>query len=109
MAVRGSPIVTLTNESTLLHGAGARPFAKARGVLRAGREALPGPALCSSCFARQQRPGWDCWGNEVAADDWLEQDAIGSYYDAIAEIGKRVRAGEPVPECLLSRRNGAKS
>jgi hypothetical protein len=41
----------------------------------------------------------------VAADedglpqDWLEQDATGSYYDAIAEIGKRVHAGEPVPQC----------
>ena len=41
--------------------------------------------------------------------DWLEQDAIGSYYAAIAEIGKRVRAGEPVPECLLSRRSEAAS
>jgi hypothetical protein len=33
--------------------------------------------------------------------DWLEQDATGSYYDAIAEIGKRVRAGAPVALCLL--------
>jgi hypothetical protein len=70
-------------------------------------------------FARSPRAGWDVWGNEAESPrdsapgdspksaqlDWLEQDAVGSYYDAIAEIGKRVRAGEPVPECLLSRRN----
>lgn len=37
--------------------------------------------------------------------DWLERDAIGSYYEAIAAIGKRVRAGGPVPEYLLSKRN----
>jgi hypothetical protein len=36
---------------------------------------------------------------------WLEQDAIGSYYAGIAEIGKRVHAGEPVPTFLLPKRS----
>jgi hypothetical protein len=36
----------------------------------------------------------------------LEQDAIGSYYAGIAEIGERVRAGEPVPAFLLPKRDG---
>jgi hypothetical protein len=33
---------------------------------------------------------------EDAQLGWLEQDATGSYYDAIAEIGKRVRDGAPI-------------
>jgi hypothetical protein len=45
----------------------------------------------------------DSPGDSVPAD-WLELDLLGSYYAAIEEIGKRVRAGEPVPECFRSRR-----
>lgn len=36
--------------------------------------------------------------------NWQELDAIGSYYEAISAIGERVRAGEAVPEFLLSRK-----
>lgn len=35
---------------------------------------------------------------------WRELDSIGSYYAAIEEIGRRVKAGEPVPEFLLPRK-----
>jgi site-specific DNA-methyltransferase (adenine-specific) len=31
-------------------------------------------------------------------------DLLGSYHAAIDEIGRRVKAGEPVPDCLLSRK-----
>ena len=38
-------------------------------------------------------------------DDFDEEaDAIACYYEAIAEIGKAVRAGAPVPEFLLPQR-----
>jgi len=30
-------------------------------------------------------------------------DLHGSYYAAIEEIGRRVKAGEPIPECMLPR------
>jgi hypothetical protein len=33
-----------------------------------------------------------------------EQDSRDSYTEAIAEIGRRVRAGAPVPQFLLSRK-----
>jgi N6-adenosine-specific RNA methylase IME4 len=68
-------------------------------------------------FARVTRAGWDAWGNETGAlsesaadgallsESELEQDAIESYYVGIAEIGKRVRAGEPVPAFLLPKRS----
>jgi hypothetical protein len=31
-------------------------------------------------------------------------DAMGSYYEAVREIGERVKAGEPVPEFFRSGR-----
>lgn len=39
--------------------------------------------------------------------DWREQDSIGSYNVAVAAIGERVRAGEPVPQFMRSRRSEA--
>jgi len=30
-------------------------------------------------------------------------DLLGSYYAAVEEIGRRVKAGEPIPECMLPR------
>ena len=31
-------------------------------------------------------------------------DLLGSYHAAVEEIGRRVKAGKPVPDCLLSRK-----
>ena len=36
--------------------------------------------------------------------NWQEIDAFESYNAAIAAIGERVRAGEPVPEFMRSRK-----
>lgn len=36
-------------------------------------------------------------GAVTASEPWQEQDAVGSYAEAIAEIGRRVREGEPLP------------
>lgn len=65
-------------------------------------------------FARTSRPGWDSWGNETdkfsaaapLTTAELDTDAIGSYNDAMTAIGERVRAGEPIPEILLSAKAG---
>lgn len=35
-------------------------------------------------------------------------DAVGSYYDAVAAIGERVKAGEEVPEFFRSTREAAR-
>lgn len=40
-------------------------------------------------------------------EDWEQQDAIGSYYVAVAAIGERVKAGEPVPWFFRSSRVSA--
>jgi hypothetical protein len=51
MAVRGNPIVTLTNQTTLLLGTSARTFAEAYRVLRSRGIAVPGAPVCGSLFA----------------------------------------------------------
>lgn len=39
-------------------------------------------------------------------DDYNEElDSVLSYYLAIEEIGKRVKRGDPIPECLLPMRD----
>ncbi len=67
MAVRGKPVVTLTNQTTLLQCADARAQPQARRVLRAGREPLPGAGRTagSSCSRGEARPGWVAAGAEV--------------------------------------------
>jgi len=46
---------------------------------------------------------------DTAPDDlppnWQEIDALGSYHAAIAAIGEAVKAGAPVPQFMLSRKN----
>jgi N6-adenosine-specific RNA methylase IME4 len=65
---------------------------------------VAGPYL--ELFSRTTRPGWTCWGNETnkfkprVYDE--DADALGSYNDAVAAIGARVKAGEPVPDFFLS-------
>lgn len=64
---------------------------------------VAGPYL--ELFARTQRPGWDCWGNETTKfaprpfDE--EQDSVGSYNDAVRVIGERVKAGAEIPPFFL--------
>lgn len=62
-------------------------------------------------FARTTRPGWDSWGNQtdkfapIVRQYDAELDAIGSYNDAVAAIGERVKAGGPVPDFFLSEKS----
>jgi len=41
-------------------------------------------------------------------EPWQEQDAIGSFHEAMAEIKRRVEAGEPLPETGYFRRDSDK-
>ena len=64
LAVRGRPIVTLTNQTTLLCGA-LREHSRKPDSFFALVEALcPGSRL--EMFARAPRDGWASWGNETA-------------------------------------------
>lgn len=64
---------------------------------------VAGPYL--ELFARTQRPGWDCWGNETtkfAPRPYDEHaDAIGSYLDGVKACGERYKRGEPLGEFFL--------
>lgn len=65
-AVRGSPVVTLAAHSTLLRasvGAHSQKPAEFFELVKALCPAPPGGYL--ELFARQTRPGWDSWGDEV--------------------------------------------
>jgi N6-adenosine-specific RNA methylase IME4 len=62
MAVRGKPVVTLTNQSTILH-AKNREHSRKPDEFYALVEALcPGSKL--ELFAREERPEWHTWGAE---------------------------------------------
>lgn len=71
-----------------------------------------GPYL--ELFARERRPGWEAWGNQVGHFQPerpydAEADALGSYNDAVRAIGERVKAGAPLPAMFCpSREWGAK-
>ena len=41
-------------------------------------------------------------------EPWQWEDAIGSFHEAIAEIKRRVEAGEPLPESGYFRRDPSK-
>ena len=56
---------------------------------------VAGPYL--ELFARQQRPGWDCWGNETRkfGEYDADKDMAGSLEEGYRAIRERVAAGGP--------------
>ena len=57
---------------------------------------VAGPYL--ELFARQRRPGWDCWGNEVdkfSGEYDAQKDIEGSFAEAYRAIRERKAAGGP--------------
>ena len=63
MCVRGHPTVTLTNQTTLLHGP-LREHSRKPDEFYAFVESLcPGSKV--ELFAREARPGWSAWGAEA--------------------------------------------
>jgi N6-adenosine-specific RNA methylase IME4 len=71
-----------------------------------------GPYL--EMFARERRPGWTSWGQQVdhftppAADDYDPvKDSHDSYFEAMRAIGDRVKTGEPLPAMFVPSRRAA--
>lgn len=50
----------------------------------------------------------ECGMPDPLPEDWEARDSIGSHNVAIEEIGKRVKAGEPLPQCFRSRREAGR-
>lgn len=63
MAVRGNPIVTLTNQTTLLHGPLRKNSQKPEEFYAFVESLCPAPSY-AELFSRQKRPGWDGHGDE---------------------------------------------
>ncbi|MGA2513319.1 MAG: MT-A70 family methyltransferase, partial [Candidatus Limnocylindrales bacterium] len=64
MCVRGHPTVTLTNQTTLLHGPMREHSRKPDEFFTLVESLCPGSKL--ELFAREARPGWAAWGAEAA-------------------------------------------
>jgi N6-adenosine-specific RNA methylase IME4 len=63
LAVRGRPIVTLTNQTTILHAPLREHSRKPDEFYRLVESLCPGTRL--EMFAREPRPGWAAWGAET--------------------------------------------
>jgi N6-adenosine-specific RNA methylase IME4 len=64
MAVRGKPIVTLSNQTTLLLGP-LRENSRKPDEFFSFVEGLCPAARYAFLFSRTEREGWDCHGDEV--------------------------------------------
>jgi N6-adenosine-specific RNA methylase IME4 len=68
MTIRGNPIVTLTNQTTLLHAATREHSRKPDEFFAFVESLCPAPAGgYASIFERYKRPGWVLWGDEAPA------------------------------------------
>lgn len=65
MAVRGKPLVTLSNQTTLLHGPMREHSRKPDEFFELVESLCHGTKL--EMFAREPRPGWQVWGAETGA------------------------------------------
>ena len=65
MAVRGNPVVTLTNQTTALHASVRAHSQKPEEFYVLVESLCPAPRYCE-LFSRQQRERWDGHGDEVA-------------------------------------------
>jgi len=66
MAVRGEPVVTLTNQTTVLHAPVRAHSQKPEEFYQLVEELCPAPRYCE-LFSRQQREQWDGHGSESAS------------------------------------------
>lgn len=63
MAIRGKPVVTLTNQTTLLNGPLREHSRKPDEFFELVEQLCPGTRL--EMFAREKRNGWQAWGAET--------------------------------------------
>jgi N6-adenosine-specific RNA methylase IME4 len=68
MAVRGKPVVNLTNQTTVIYGP-VRTNSRKPDEFYAFVESLCPAPRYAELFARTQREGWDAHGDEVAAQE----------------------------------------
>lgn len=69
--VRGKPVVSLTNQSTVLRAAPGRHSEKPDEFYDLVEQLCPGSRL--ELFARRARPGWVAWGSEL---DGIVRDGV---------------------------------
>ena len=67
MAVRGKPIVTLTNQTTLLASADARALGKPPSSTILSKSLCPAPRYADLFSRYQHNDKWDCHGDEVSS------------------------------------------
>lgn len=72
LAVRGKPVVNLTNQSTHIEEKRRQHSRKPKAFFRLVEELCPGPRL--EMFAREKREGWSSWGAEV--DKFDDKEAV---------------------------------
>lgn len=65
LAVRGKPVLTLTNQTTLISEKRREHSRKPEGFYTLVESLCPGSKL--EMFARESRPGWQAWGAETNA------------------------------------------
>ena len=63
LAVRGNPVVNLTNQTTLIEGEVREHSRKPKSFYSLVEELCPGSKV--ELFARQKRDGWHSWGSET--------------------------------------------
>ena len=67
LAVRGRPLVTLTNQTTMLRSQRNAHSRKPPEFIRLVESLCPGTKL--EMFSRESKPGWACWGAETEKFD----------------------------------------
>lgn len=96
LATRGSPKRMAADVRQAIIAPKREHSRKPDGIHERIERLVGGPYL--ELFARQRRPGWDCWGNETDkfSDGYdAQKDFAGSLNDAYGAIRERITAGGP--------------
>jgi len=86
LATRGQPKRTAADVRQAIIAPRREHSRKPDGIHERIERLVAGPYL--ELFARQRRPGWDCWGNEV--DKFAPQQVSRETYDATDDFGKSI-------------------
>ena len=106
LAVRGKPVVTLTNQTTALYGPLRQHSRKPEEFYTRVESLCPGSKV--ELFARQRRPGWVAWGLEpekFGGDD----DIRGGHLRASKGAELDVRQAAPPAATQRARRRAVKA
>ena len=98
MAVRGKPVVTLTNQSTLLHAPVRGHSEKPVEFYDLGRERSAPPRATATCSrATGHNDNWDCHGDEAPppGNAWREMWSKPFDFTALDDMPEFARRGAP--------------